>query len=1570
MANVTIYTIPLGSQLTSTIAQDEPESKNDFDVLFLWDENAELSQSKVSVSAGSSIVAFEGKDSVYKATIRPQQTAEIVTVTVAANAVSQGNPTTSKDIRVSTRFPDVDAEVPTELFDAGFSSRGIAVTPTRIILIKGVNVTGTELHRFTHTGAEQSSELTSIPTGLGGVGNYRLDFINDDFLLFRTNIPSVTRVDPTLTDRQSLSIGLNNGVHTPFGIVGASEGNIRVYPYGDTTFKEYSIGISFSATNAGAMAYNQGSLYTLRNPSVLALDSEGSVSLVRRININMVSSNGDLAIYRDTLYQTRGSSVRTLDIRKYRPLARNTKTTIYPIFANEGDIIDLTQFAPDAKQIVFDVGYRKPPFLSINANNELVVSSSAVTETSPVLVRCLGINYIDSQPFSFYIIIVQANNPIWREITSISMRAGSQVNLFDYVDADTISFRSGRTQPTDSTLSNGIFIIGKTGGRVSFTARKGSRTTHTEFDVHVIQQSDPENFSDIFRHHVEIAGIDVTADVSEFPTVSKSLDDISLNEYRANQVTLTLKSGRTNNYKYNDDVPDNFWQTNGLNPAGFQVPIHISVESLVDGEYISHLLFAGVITKATANLGQTRVELRCVDISTELQNTLVQDFGTLEKYDSLRLRTDEISFQGIYTPESSLLPMQTFNAQAWSHLTKLSMRQLALPSEGQVIEGAAYLTPQELFTSGGILDYLPILRFKSQHRSEDVRFLVKQIALNKKVYNAEIDLPAVTLDAPYLLNRGSVPFSAENTRITRLLTDWVHDPSNDRILMMLSNPEAHLADLFVEYRLNADSYRTLHTFDKDIAVHRSARRNGSNYYILTSGKIRQDLSAPQLPRHSDATGYIYDALAEGSEIKIYHYNTSSGTLTEHVAEDDTYPPQLGIHYWVGFETEIYVDEFEGIRPDYRGGFKWHSNHLYYRYAKAGEFGVARVNTSGTTTKMIEQTRLNYHNHLNFAFDITGGGAIYFVYAEGDAETSTLTIKRRSSGGSESTILTETRGIGGFNELGFDFGAFLGVHEALFHNNQLYMLCPIQKSDLGDDPYNPIADPDIRIQQLTEEKTGERNVTTSTNLNPTSTRLAPGDDIPLRIDFDGTVSGATQSDLTVYGGTIQSFSISSDMIDVTIRPDSQTRHKNIIIDLAEDAVDQGNEAWRIVVDFSTQRSREKTAGMVLYRCNVTAGSPSLTVIDKWDYVHQAGCNLTVHDGAVHYLEQSAAATAFKPINPDLDGWWTDEEQTRTMGYNTVEESIGLLKKVDTAGDVQELGNLWFEERPYNVALARCLSFNDELHLVMGYGDPQHLLRYNSLASQAQNFQHLVFGKKLHYVVPEFDTNQSRFDLLADLAKKTNATLSFREGLIRISDRSPFRAETDGQTGTGAGNLNFHNANKQLPDAGYLFIGKEILKYTGITAGAFTGIERGVLGTEVVNHATDTPILYLDTVIEAHRLKSTPSIETDTNRIYNAIRNNANTIEETDPDSITAYTERPYSLDLGLTPHESPWEEHIFKDYLANQKDPHPLIPLTLMPTNYLELEQFVAFRYADLVYAVQIVSITYTQKSTTIRGRVI
>ena len=79
----------------------------------------------------------------------------------------------------------------------------------------------------------------------------------------------------------------------------------------------------------------------------------------------------------------------------------------------------------------------------------------------------------------------------------------------------------------------------------------------------------------------------------------------------------------------------------------------------------------------------------------------------------------------------------------------------------------------------------------------------------------------------------------------------------------------------MQYDIDGDSYRVLHTFDKGTAVHRIERRNATNYYILTSAKIQQDRSARQLPRPNDSTGYAYDSVSEGSEIKIYRYN--SGT---------------------------------------------------------------------------------------------------------------------------------------------------------------------------------------------------------------------------------------------------------------------------------------------------------------------------------------------------------------------------------------------------------------------------------------------------------------------------------------------------------------------------------------------------------------------------------------------------------------------------------------------------------------------------------------------------------------------
>ena len=327
-------------------------------------------------------------------------------------------------------------------------------------------------------------------------------------------------------------------------------------------------------------------------------DTDGA-TYVSQLNINRPSGGmRDIAIYRDTLYMlgVNNGNIYTLDIKKYRPLAKRTKTTIYPIFAESGDTIDLTQFSPDAERFTFDVGFKKPPHLSINASNELGVGSGAET----AFVKLKAINRIDAtetESFGFYLIIRRATAPVWRDVSALTMRAGSSYDLFQLVDADSIAFRSGRPRPTGSSLANGVFTVGTVGGVSHFTARKGSRSSHIEINIDVVQgvgnRSSLLQKNGVFRYRVEIAGIDVTPDLVGTPSVSETLDPIIINEYRVNEASIVL---RNEGGKYNSDLAGNFWETNGLNAGGFQNAVKIYTEHFDgNGSWVENLLFTGLI---------------------------------------------------------------------------------------------------------------------------------------------------------------------------------------------------------------------------------------------------------------------------------------------------------------------------------------------------------------------------------------------------------------------------------------------------------------------------------------------------------------------------------------------------------------------------------------------------------------------------------------------------------------------------------------------------------------------------------------------------------------------------------------------------------------------------------------------------------------------------------------------------------------------------------------------------------------------------------------------------------------
>ena len=872
-ATVEILTIPIGSQLVSTINKridpPEPDSKNDFRVLLLFSENVNLTESGLTLSSGSSLVSLEGRNSVWMATVRPPQTSGIVTVTVAANAVSQGNPRTSKDIRVTKFFPDADAETPTELFTFTGSVLGIAASPSRLLLASRSGSWRIDLKKYTHAGVEQTSEAKLSPQS-NSLRYFRtLDYINGDILIN----PGRARYRETatgLTFVERFGVATDTITHTRLGYTGfKGSPQIVTQPYDpDLSATTHSIDpfASNSSNFSYSIAHQNDLIYLLKgypfsdtfvgaSLTLSEITSDNEIEVISHMNIKNRSSRGsgfiDISIYGDTLYllstrTTAGGStvtpgVYTVDIRKYRPLAKNTKTTIYPVFVNEGDTIDLMQFSPDAERIVFDVGYDLQPNLSINASNKLVVGSGAQT----CLVKLKAINRIDAtetDSFQFYLIVRRAAAPVWRGVSELTMKAGSSYDLFQLVpEAESISFRSGRTRLAGSSLSNGTFTIGTVGGVAEFTARIGSRNSHIAITIDVVQGMESES-PDVSGYRIEIAGIDVTPDSVELPSVSETLDPVIINEYRVNEASITL---RNNEGKYNSDLADNFWETNGLNPGGFQNAVKISLKH-TDGTESLH--FSGVINESFAPIKDATFKLNCSDISSRLRKALVQAFGTLEKWDALRKQSDEDSYAGIYVPEQSLSPMQVGTGKARSDRTDLEISRLALPSEGPTPENMGYMTPTEFRTAGGFLGENPILRFLGEHQSEDVRFLVNQLAINKEVYNTEIDIRGVEVEDPFLLNRGSIAFSVEQTRTTRVPVDWVYGGQGTEgrqgtgtlpngVLILLSNPEAHISDLLVQYTLSSDSYRVLHTFEKGISVHRIERRNATNYYILTSAKI-------------------------------------------------------------------------------------------------------------------------------------------------------------------------------------------------------------------------------------------------------------------------------------------------------------------------------------------------------------------------------------------------------------------------------------------------------------------------------------------------------------------------------------------------------------------------------------------------------------------------------------------------------------------------------------------------------------------------------------------------------------
>ena len=349
-----------------------------------------------------------------------------------------------------------------------------------------------------------------------------------------------------------------------------------------------------------------------------------------------------------------------------------------------------------------------------------------------------------------------------------------------------------------------------------------------------------------------------------------------------------------------------------------------------------------------------------------------------------------------------------------------------------------------------------------------------------------------------------------------------------------------------------------------------------------------------------------------------------------------------------------------------------------------------------------------------------------------------------------------------------------------------------------------------------------------------------------------------------------------------------------------------------------------------------------------------------------IEYAPLPDATLRVGPEYANTYDEE-----LGYNVFPERLGALKRIYPNGAVENLGNLWYDDHAWNIAATRPLSIGPDLHLMMGYGPLDAVLRTDSPASQPDNVQHLVYTKTLRYVISDASFSQSVYNALVTLARLLDATLSIEKNIIHIRQRRIVRSQTEGSTGTGTQNISFKNANKAFPSKGYLNIGTEFIEYTGIRQDAFTGIRRGVLGTTIATHDAGSQIVSLSAVVGQQLMTARQKIQADTSRIFNVIQNSSGSVRIKDPESIAKYGEKVYTLNVEkLTDHDQAWQKELFQRYLKTLKDLHYLITLKLKPIGHLRLGDVIGFKYDQLLYVMRIVSLRNTPKTTEIQGRTI
>ena len=382
--------------------------------------------------------------------------------------------------------------------------------------------------------------------------------------------------------------------------------------------------------------------------------------------------------------------------------------------------------------------------------------------------------------------------------------------------------------------------------------------------------------------------------------------------------------------------------------------------------------------------------------------------------------------------------------------------------------------------------------------------------------------------------------------------------------------------------------------------------------------------------------------------------------------------------------------------------------------------------------------------------------------------------------------------------------------------------------------------------------------------------------------------------------------------------------------------------------------QKGAGATLYKIDTTQAIKILENLQNYKFSQIAARSLTRHDGKVYFVESPAEIYKYPPFNPDfpgVDSLGLDLElPERNQGVDN-----GLLRSIDTTtGDITTHGGLWFEQQAFHGTPTQLLSIGSDLHIIMMHGNADGILQKNHVCASPGNFQWVVYGRTLQFILGTLPVHDNIFDTLTDIATKINATLQIQNNHIKINRRSPQQFQINGALTRTAVSLLYDGAvGTEFPDSGYLLIDNELIHFTGKTSTMLTGLTRGVY-SEAVAHADNSAVFLLDLVINPKQyLQDVDRL--DSNRLYNIVKS-GDIVEKRNETSIESLGVNILSIDFGLSAHDRTWIDHIADQYLSENQDVSFLIRLSVPRQTAVQLGDLVNYNYGDIVFPIRVVSL--------------